>query len=98
MDLSDRTERVVRSISEPHWHLYFLSVDPKLQGEGLGSEAIRNFLIPLVKKNNGKMITVTTNFENNVNFYLNNGFSLVKEETLEYDGKPVGNWTFRMDL
>ena len=98
MDLSDRTERVVRSISEPHWHLYFLSVDPEHQGEGIGSQAINSFLIPLVKDNGGKLITVTTNAESNVKFYQNNGFSLVEEETLEYDGKPVGNWTFRMDL
>jgi hypothetical protein len=44
------------------------------------------------------MITVTTNSKNNVNFYINNGFSIVKEETLEYNEKSVGNWTFRMDL
>ena len=98
IDLSDRTEVVVKSIKEPHWHLYFLAVDPELHGEGLGSDAIGNFLIPLVKKHNGKLITVTTNSKNNVSFYLNNGFSIVKEETLEYNEKSVGNWTFRMDL
>ena len=98
MDISDRTEVVVKSIKEPRWHLYFLAVDPELHGEGIGSDAIRNFLIPLVKKNNGKLITVTTNSEKNVSFYLNNGFSLVEEERLEYNEKPFGNWTFRMDL
>ena len=98
MDISDRTEVVVKSIKEPRWHLYFLAVDPELHGKGIGSDAIRNFLIPLVKKNNGKLITVTTNSEKNVSFYLNNGFSLVEEERLEYNEKPFGNWTFRMDL
>lgn len=98
MDLSDQTERVVRGITEPHWHLYFLSVDPEHQGEGIGSHAIKSFVIPLVKENGGKLITVTTNAPDNVNFYLNSGFSLVEEETLEYSGNPVGNWTFRMDL
>ena len=24
--------------------------------------------------------------------------SLIKEETLEYNAKPIGNWSFRMDL
>ena len=98
LNLSDRTEVVVKSIKEPRWHLYFLAVDPEYHGEGIGSDAICNFLIPLVKKNNGKLITVTTNSEKNVSFYLNNGFSLVEEETLEYNSKPFGNWTFRMDL
>lgn len=98
MNLSDQTERVVKSITKPHWHLYFLAVDPKHQGEGIGSDAINSFMIPLVKENNGEIITVTTNAESNVNFYLNNGFSLVEEETLEYDGNPVDNWTFKMNL
>jgi hypothetical protein len=52
----------------------------------------------LVRSNGGNIITVTTNSEKNVDFYINNGFSLVKEEMLEYNEKSIGNWTFRMDL
>ena len=98
MELSDKTEVVVKSIPEPRWHLYFLAVDPKYQSRGIGSGAIRDFLIPLVRSNGGKLITVTTNSAKNVDFYIDNGFSLVKEETLEYKAKSIGNWTFRMDL
>ena len=98
MELSDKTEYVVKSIREPRWHLYFLAVDPKYQGQGIGSGAIQDFLIPLVRSNGGNIITVTTNSEKNVDFYINNGFSLVKEEMLEYNEKSIGNWTFRMDL
>ena len=68
------------------------------EGKGFGSDAIRRFVIPLVKKHNGKRITVTTNSENNVNFYLDNGFSLIKEERLEFDEKSVANRSFQMDL
>ena len=78
--------------------MYFLAVDPDCQKQGIGSGAIQDFLIPLVKSNGGNLITVTTNDEKNVAFYMNNGFRLVKEETLEYNAKPIGNWTFRMDL
>ena len=98
MEMSDRTEIVVKSIPEPRWHLYFLAVDPGCQKQGMGSSAIQDFLIPLVKTNGGNLITVTTNAEKNVAFYVNNGFKLVKEETLECNGKTIGNWTFRMDL
>ena len=98
MEMSDRTEIVVKSIPEPRWHLYFLAVDPGCQKQGMGSGAIQDFLIPLVKTNCGNLITVTTNAEKNVAFYVNNGFKLVKEETLECNGKTIGNWTFRMDL
>ena len=98
MELSDKTEIVVKSIPEKRWHLYFLAVDPNYQSQGIGTGAIQNFLIPLVKSNGGNLITVTTNSEKNVDFYIHNGFSLVKEETLEYNAKSIGNWTFRMDL
>jgi len=36
--------------------------------------------------------------ENCSSCYINNGFTLVKEETLECNAKSIGNWTFRMDL
>ena len=98
MELSDKTEIVVKSIPEKRWHLYFLAVDPNYQNQGIGTGAIQDFLIPLVRSNGGNLITVTTNSEKNVDFYIHNGFSLVKEETLEYNAKPIGNWSFRMDL
>ena len=98
MELSDKTEIVVKRIPEPRWHLYFLAVDPKYQSQGIGTDAIQYFLIPLVKSNGGNLITVTTNSRKNVDFYIKNGFSLIEEETLEYSAKPFGNWTFRMDL
>ncbi|SEQ38625.1 Acetyltransferase (GNAT) domain-containing protein [Lachnospiraceae bacterium NE2001] len=98
LTIADDTEIVVKRIKEPRWHLYFLAVDPAHQHEGIGSDAIQNFLIPLVKKNGGKLLTVTTNAKKNVKFYLDNGFSLVEEEKLSYYGNTIGNWTFRMDL
>ncbi len=98
MEMSDKTEIVVKSIPEPRWHLYFLAVDPNFQKQGIGSGAIQDFLIPLVKSNGGNLITVTTNAEKNVAFYRNNGFTLVQEEMLECNAKTIGNWTFRMDL
>lgn len=98
MELSDKTETVVKSITTPRWHLYFLAVDPKYQSRGIGTGVIQDFLIPLVRSNGGDLITVTTNSEKNVGFYIKNGFSLVKEETLAYKEKSIRNWTFRMDL
>ena len=98
MEMSDKTEIVVRSIPEPRWHLYFLAVDQEYQKQGIGSAVIQDFLIPLVRSNGGNLITVTTNSEKNVAFYIDNGFRLVKEETLECNAKSIGNWTFRMDL
>jgi len=98
LKLSDQTEYVVKHIKKPRWHLYFLVVELKHQGKGIGSDVINNFLIPFVKEKNGKLLTVTTNSKHNVNFYMNNGFSLIKEETLKYKDRKVNNWSFRMDL
>ncbi len=98
LKLSDETEFVVKSIKEPRWHLYFLVVDPKYQGIGIGTDAIKNFLIPFVKQKSGNLITVTTNEKHNCNFYINSGFSLIKEENLKYKDRDINNWSFRMDL
>ena len=98
MELSDKTEIVVKSIPEKRWHLFFLAVDPSCQSQGIGTGAIQDFLIPLVKTNGGNLITVTTNAEKIVGFYFHSGFTLIKEETPAYNAKPVGNWSFRMDL
>lgn len=98
LKLSDDTERVVKSMKETRWHLYFLAVEPSHQDQGIGSSAIKDFLIPFVKEKNGKLITVTTNAEQNVGFYTKNGFSLIKEETLKYKDRTVNNWSFRLDL
>ena len=57
-----------------------------------------DLVIPLVKSNGGNLLTVTTNAEKNVAFYTMNGFELIKKETLECNGKSIGNWSFRMDL
>ena len=74
--MSDKTEIVVKSIPEPRWHLYFLAVDPKYQKLGIGSGAIQDFLIPLVKEEtlecNAKYLggfhnTVKRNFLRRVN-------------------------------
>ena len=54
--------------------------------------------MPFVKEKNGNLITVTTNSKHNVNFYIKNGFSLIKEENLKYKDRTVNNWSFRMDL
>ena len=59
---------------------------------------IKDLVIPLVRSSGGNLITVTTNSEKNVDFYTNNGFTLIKEETLEYKAKTIKNWSFRMDL
>ncbi len=98
LKLSDKTEIVVKSIKEPRWHLYFLVVEPNHQGKGVGSDAINSFLIPFVKEKNGNLITVTTNAKHNVNFYIKNGFSLIKEETLKYKERTVNNWSFRINI
>ena len=98
LHFTDETEIVVKSIKEPRWHLYFLVVDPEHHGEGIGSDAIKNFLIPFVKERNGKLITVTTNTKRNAKFYTDNGFVLIKEETLRYKDRTIQNWSFKMGL
>ena len=98
LTLSEETEYVVKRIAEPRWHLYFIVVNTDNQGEGIGTDVIQDFLIPYVTENNGNLLTVTTNAEHNVKFYLDNGFTLIEKETLTYNNNPVENWSFKMEL
>ncbi|WP_018142601.1 GNAT family N-acetyltransferase [Alloscardovia criceti] len=77
------------------WYLEKLAVDPSMKGAGLGSSMIKDCLIPYVKENSGKELTLITNTQANRKFYTKNGFDEFAERTLERDDEKIGNWSFR---
>lgn len=57
-------------------------VDPKFQGQGIGQQLINN-----AKKIRKKLnLTVYKSNQNSVDFYLNRGFEIVKEQICEHTG------------
>ncbi|MFB2894983.1 GNAT family N-acetyltransferase [Aerosakkonemataceae cyanobacterium BLCC-F50] len=63
-------------MSEPHWYLNVLGVDPAYQGQGVGGKLIE----PILKQADGENLPcyLETDSEKNVNFYQKRGFQVVK--------------------
>ncbi len=80
------------------WYLEMLVVDGTMKGRGLGSKMLHDCLIPYIRKQGGKTLTLITNTEQNCRFYQKNGFRQFAVRTLERDGMRIANWSFEMDI
>jgi len=75
-------------VSEPHWYLANIGVDPKHQGKGFASKLIK----PMIKRieEEGYPVFLETNFEGNVALYEHLGFEVIDERLVpETD---ITNW------
>jgi ribosomal protein S18 acetylase RimI-like enzyme len=67
-------------ITQGTFDLYWILVDPNLQGQGIGSKLL-DFLEEVVREKGGRMILADTStlpqYEKTKNFYLQNGFQEV---------------------
>jgi ribosomal protein S18 acetylase RimI-like enzyme len=78
-----------REMPEPHWYVQYLGVDPKFQGNGLGSETLDAFLR---KANNEKMpVYLWTVEPRNVGYYEKFGFKVRTHGTEPTSG--IEFWT-----
>ena len=57
------------------WYLSSLSVEPCMQGKGLGTKFL-DYLEDYVRERGGKQIVFYTNSQKNLNFYLHRGYAL----------------------
>jgi ribosomal protein S18 acetylase RimI-like enzyme len=81
-----------RDMPQPHWYLLLIGIEPKSQGQGLGSELLR----PMLNGSNrlGGPCYLETEEPQNIRFYLKNGFEII------INGQMAGHtgvrfWTFR---
>lgn len=73
-------------LQTPHWHLGPVGIVPELQGQGIGSQLMRDFCAFL---DAGKAAAwLETDKEINVTFYRRHGFEVVAEDTVN----GVANW------
>lgn len=80
------------------WYLSMLAVSKNHQGKSLGSKMIHDCVIPFVKGNGGKRLTLITNTESNVNFYQKNGFTPFSSSMLHFKDGSVDNWSFQLEI
>ncbi len=71
-----------------------LAVSDDCKGLGYGSKILRDFTLPYIKEQNGKIVTLATNSEINCRFYQKNGFVQFDYFEKELGGNNVGSWCF----
>ena len=64
----------------------------------MGSKIRKQAVLPFLRRKNAKCLTLITNKEINRRFYDKNGFIQVFNNEVEWEGQPVDNWGFKMDL
>ena len=80
-------------VTEPHWYLANIGIDPEHQGKGYGSKLIK----PMLKRieNEGFPVFLETNFEENVALYEHLGFEVIDERTVP--DTDITNWAMLKD-
>lgn len=87
-----------RSLTGGVWYLNLLTVAPTFEGQGIGSAALQEQIIPYVREHGGKALCLFTNSERNRMFYQKNGFVEFHAQQFSYKGKSIRSWSYRMQL
>ena len=86
--------RVVMSIV---WYVSSLSVDPVMQGIGLGTKLL-DYCENYIRERDGRQVVLVTNSQKNLDFYLKRGYELFDEREFEYNGNRMGSWSLKKVL
>ncbi len=82
-----------RHVSQPHWQLLIVGVDPELQGQGRGSAIVQE---GLARADQAALpCYLDTSQPGNIPFYERLGFTIVEEATLGKGGPQA--WGMRRD-
>ena len=79
------------------WYVSSLSVDPAMQGIGLGTQLLE-YCENYIRERDGKQVVLVTNSQKNLNFYLKRGYELFDERVFEYNGHKMGSWSLKKVL
>lgn len=80
------------------WYLSLLTVDPQRKGQGIGSKMLQECIIPRIRQQGGKELTLFTNSEENRAFYQKNGLAEFHQTTISYRGKEMGSWSYYLTI
>jgi len=79
------------------WYVSSLTVDPTVQGIGLGTKFIEYFE-RFVKEKGGKQMVFFTNSQKNLDFYLKRGYEVFDGREFEYNDHKMGSWSLKKEL
>lgn len=77
------------------WYLNLLTVDPAVEGRGIGTKMMQEYILPYMRKHGGKGLCLFTNSEINRQFYQKNGFEEFHDQSFTYKGRTIGSWSYR---
>ena len=97
-DMNCRAEKPCMELPGEAWFLSVLTVEPELEGKGIGSKMLKECVIPYVKMQGGESLCLFTNSEINRRFYTKNGFEEFHAQEFLYQGRSVGSWSYRVGL
>lgn len=98
LEMLDCSSKACKETYSNAWYISSLAVDHSVKGNGVGSSLITEGVIPNIKKLGGRQITLTTNTEQNCQFYKKNGFHLFKTEAFDVDGTVLWSWSFVQEI
>lgn len=76
------------------WYLSSLTVSNAQRGKGIGSQMLKEAIIPHVRREGGSRLCLFTNSESNVRFYQRAGFHVVDERQFTHNDQTIGSWSF----
>ena len=79
------------------WYLSSLTVDPGMQGIGLGTKLL-DYCENYIRERDGRQVVLVTNSQKNLDFYLKRGYELFDEREFEYNGNKMGSWSLKKGL
>jgi ribosomal protein S18 acetylase RimI-like enzyme len=87
--ISEYTTRMRKQhVTEPHWHLFPIAVDPTFQGKGFGSALMKPMLERITSV--GLPCYLETQNEQNVSLYEHFGFEVIHTDIIP--GLEMKHW------
>ena len=83
--------------SQGIWYASSLTVDPTVQGIGLGTKFLE-YWEKYVRERGGKQIVFFTNSKKNLSFYLKRGYEVFDEREIVYNDNKMGSWSLKKVL
>jgi ribosomal protein S18 acetylase RimI-like enzyme len=79
------------TVSEPHWYLAGLGVDPRWRRQGIGARLLQPGID--ASRRDGAPCVLLTNTETNIPFYARHGFEVIRAGSTPPGGPPA--WVMR---
>ena len=98
VDMDRAASAPCHELAGNNWYLSLLTVAKSVEGHGIGSRFLNEYLIPYVKNAGGETLSLFTNSDINRRFYEKNGFNLFDERRFGYGGRSMGSWSYSMKL